>query len=105
MKPSERFKVNPATDSLNQPRNDQPRFTAVYETTGGALGTYDKHAVDADAFLTELQGLKPVIKLTELSVTELAGRYLFVKNKIDVSPYNERFFSAATPAALAGTRT
>jgi hypothetical protein len=90
MKPSERFKVQHATGSLNQPRNDQPRFTAVYETTGGAVGTYQNYAVDADAFVRELQGLKPVIRLTEMSVTELAGRYLFVKNKIDVSSYNER---------------
>jgi hypothetical protein len=90
MKPSERFKVHQATDSLDQPRNDQPRFTAVYEMTGGALGTYQNYAVDADAFVLELQGLKPVIRLNELSVTALAGRYLFVKNKIDVSSYNER---------------
>jgi hypothetical protein len=90
MKPSERFKVHQATDSLNQPRNDKPRFTAVYEMTGGVLGTYQNHAVDADAFVSELQGLKPLIKLNELSVTALAGRYLFVKNKIDVSSYNER---------------
>ena len=90
MKPSERFKVHQATDSLDQPRNDQPRFTAVYEMTGGALGTYQNYAVDADAFVLELQGLAPVIRLNELSVTALAGRYLFVKNKIDVSAYNER---------------
>jgi hypothetical protein len=90
MKPSERFKVHHATDSLNQPRNDQPRFTAIYEMTGGALGTYQNYAVDADAFVSELQGLKPVIRINELSVTELAGRYLFIQNKIDVSPYNER---------------
>jgi hypothetical protein len=90
MKPSERFKVHQATDSLDQPRNDRPLFAAVYEMMGGALGTYQNHAVDADAFVSELQGLKPVIKLNELSVTALAGRYLFVKNKIDVSSYNER---------------
>ena len=90
MKPSERFKVHQATDSLDQPRNNQPRFTAVYEMTGGALGTYQNYAVDADAFVLELQGLKPVIRLNELSVTALTGRYLFVKNKIDVSSYNER---------------
>ena len=90
MKPSERYKVHPATDSLNQPRDDRPRFTAVYEMTGGALGTYQNYAVDADAFVLELQGLKPGMRLNELSVTALAGRYLFVKNKIDVSSYNER---------------
>jgi hypothetical protein len=90
MKPSERFKVRQATDSLNQPRNDQPRFTAVYERKGGSLGTYENYAVDADAFISELQGLQPVVRLNELSVTELAGRYLFVKNKIDVRSYNER---------------
>lgn len=90
MKPSERFKVHQATDSLDQPRNDRPLFKAVYEMTGGALGTYQNHAVDADAFVSELQGLKPVIKLNELTVTALAGRYLFVKSKIDVSTYNDR---------------
>jgi hypothetical protein len=90
MKPSDRFKVHQATDSLDQPRNDQPRFTAVYEERGGSLATYQNYAVDADAFVSELQGLKPVIKINELSVTKLAGRYLFVKNKIDVSSYNER---------------
>jgi len=90
MKPSERFKVHQATDSLDQPRNDQPRFTAVYEMTGGAVGTSQNYAVDADAFVSELQGLKPVIRLNELSVTALAGRYLFIKDKIDVSSYNER---------------
>jgi hypothetical protein len=90
MKPSERFKVHAATDSLDQPRDDRPRFTAVYEVAGGAHGTYQNYAVDADAFVSELQGLQPVIRLNELSVTALAGRYLFVKNKIDVSSYNDR---------------
>jgi hypothetical protein len=90
MKPNERFKVHRATDSFNQPRNDQPRFTAVYEMTGGATGTYQNYAVDADAFVSELQGLQPVIRLNELSVTALAGKYLFIKSKVDVSSYNER---------------
>ena len=90
MKPSERFKVHQATDSLDQPRNDQPRFTAVYEVTGGAHGTYQNYAVDAEAFVSELQGLKPGMRLNELTVTALAGRYLFVKNKIDVSSFNDR---------------
>jgi hypothetical protein len=91
MKPSERFKVHRATDSLDQPRNDMPRFTAIYEMTGGATGTYQNYAVDAEAFVSELQGLKPVMRINELSVTALAGRYLFIKDKIDVSSYNERF--------------
>ena len=90
MKSSPRFKAYRATDSLNQPRDDRPRFTAVYETTGGALGTYQNYAVDADAFVSELQGLHPVTRLNELSVMALAGRYLFIKSKIDVRSYNER---------------
>jgi hypothetical protein len=88
MKPSERFKVRTASNSLNQPREDQPRFTAVYEMAGGSLGTYQNYAVDADSFVRELQGLKPVTRLNELSVTELAGRYLFIKRKLDVTTYN-----------------
>jgi len=90
MKPSEGYKVRHASDSLNQPRNDKPRFTAVYEVTGGATGTYQNYAVDADAFVNELQGLKPVVRLNDLSVTKLEGRYLFIKSKIDVTSYNER---------------
>ena len=90
MKPSERFKVQHASDALNQPGIQKPRFTAVYEIADGALGTYQNYAVDADAFVSELQGLKPVTKLTELSVTQLAGRYLFIQSRIDVTSYNEK---------------
>lgn len=90
MKPSERFKVQHAGEALNQPGVRKPRFTAVYEMADGALGTYENYADDADAFFSELQGLKPVTKINELSVTQLGGRYLFIKTGIDVTSYNER---------------
>jgi len=90
MKPSERFKVQHTSNALNQPGIQKPRFTAVYEIAGGTLGTYQNYAVDADAFVSELQGLKPVTKLNELSVTKLEGRSLFIQSKIGVTPYNER---------------
>ena len=90
MKSSERSKVQHASNALNQPGLQKPRFTAIYEIAGGALGTYQNYAVDADAFVSELQGLKPVTKLTELSVTQLEGRYLFIKSRIDVTSYNEK---------------
>jgi hypothetical protein len=90
MKPSERFKVQKSSDVLKQPGTEKPRFTAVYEIAGGSLSTYQNYAVDADAFVSELEGLKPVTKLNELSVTQLGGKYLFIKSKIDVTSYNER---------------
>lgn len=90
MKPSERSKAQHASDALKQPDIRKPRFTAIYEIAGGALGTYQNYAVDADAFVSELQGLKPVTKLNELSVTQLEGRYLYIQSRIDVTSYNER---------------
>lgn len=90
MKPSERSKVQHASDALDQPAIQKPRFTAVYEIAGGSRATYQNYAVDADAFVSELQGLKPVTKLTELSVTQLEGRYLYIQSRIDVTSYNER---------------
>jgi hypothetical protein len=90
MKSSEKSKVQHASDALKQPDIQKPRFTAVYEIAGGALSTYQNYAVDADAFVSELRGLKPVTKLTELSVTQLEGRYLFIQSRIDVTSYNER---------------
>jgi hypothetical protein len=90
MKSSERSKVQHASDAVDQPVIPKPRFTAVYETEGGSIGTYQNYAVDADAFVSELKGLKPVTKLTELSVTQLGGRYLFIQSRIDVTSYNEK---------------